>query len=507
MAALASTHALEVWTLTRAGRSWSVTPDEMSRRRPGLSRSRLVRLLSLVALAASIGACARFEPKPISAEARAIEFRQRTLSDEGLRQFLDSAAEAPSAIWPKRQWDLRDLTLAALYFTPDLDVLRAQLAGSRAAEITAAQRLNPSISMSRGTNTTSTGIPSGLDNVMVDQPMRTGGKRGYQRSQAAYLSEAATWSLAATAQQVRTRVRAAMLALYGVRERQSLLLRQESLQDETVGLLETQLGLGAVSAFEVTQARIALQQTRFALLDSEQQQATILGQLADAIGLSPRALDEVEFSFDEFRQLPQGVPDEPERRQALINRADIRSALASYAASQSALQLEIARQYPDIHLGPAYELDQGDTKWFLGVSLELPVLSRNKGPIAEAEARRAESAAQFDALQSRASNQIEQAIAGYRVALRRVSTAEALSGDLQGQERTARSMRELGEISQLELIQRQVELNTGALARLDAIIVAQESLGSLQDALQTAVVLPQALWLSSPRDSKAEQQP
>jgi outer membrane protein TolC len=66
--------------------------------------------------------------------------------------------------------------------------------------------------------------------------------------------------------------------------------------------------------------------------------------------------------------------------------------LAEYNASQSALQLEIAKQYPDIHLNPGYEFDQGDNKWSPGLTVTLPILNQNKGPIAEAEAKRTEAA-------------------------------------------------------------------------------------------------------------------
>lgn len=57
------------------------------------------------------------------------------------------------------------------------------------------------------------------------------------------------------------------------------------------------------------------------------------------------------------------------RRQAVLNRADILAALAEYAA----------RQYPDAHLNPGYEFDQGDNKWILGLSLELPLRTPNGG--------------------------------------------------------------------------------------------------------------------------------
>src|SRR5207244_7786011 len=112
--------------------------------------------------------------------------------------------------------------------------------------------------------------------------------------------------------------------------------------------------------------------------------------LAEALGVSLAALNGVELNFEEFKRSLDAVPDATIRRQALLNRADIRAGLAEYAASQSALQLEIARQYPNIHLNPRYQLDQTDNKWTLGLTVELPVLNRNQGPIAEAEARGAE---------------------------------------------------------------------------------------------------------------------
>ena len=77
-------------------------------------------------------------------------------------------------------------------------------------------------------------------------------------------------------------------------------------------------------------------------------------------------------------------------------------ALADFAASQATLRLEIAKQYPDVRLSPGYQYDQGDNKWSLGLSVDLPVLNRNQGPIAEAKARRSEAAARFNAVQAKA---------------------------------------------------------------------------------------------------------
>ena len=97
------------------------------------------------------------------------------------------------------------------------------------------------------------------------------------------------------------------------------------------------------------------------------------------------------------------------------NRPDILASLSEYAAAQSAVQLEIAKQYPDVHLGPGYEYDQGQNKWALGLSVELPVRNRNQGPIAEAQAKREEAAARFIDLQARVIAEIDRALATHDV--------------------------------------------------------------------------------------------
>src|SRR5206468_6717230 len=104
------------------------------------------------------------------------------------------------------------------------------------------------------------------------------------------------------------------------------------------------------------------------------------------------------------------------RRESLHARSDILAALAKYHAAQSALELEIAKQVPDFHLGPGYQYDQGPNKWTLAISFELPVFHRNEAAIAEALARRVEAAAQFTLVQSQAIAAIDAAVAAQTAA-------------------------------------------------------------------------------------------
>ena len=237
-----------------------------------------------------------------------------------------------------------------------------------------------------------------------------------------------------------------------------------------------------------------------AVRDAERREAEARAQLAGAVGIPLAALERVEVSIDAFEDVPADLGGDAARQQALMNRADILSALAQYAASQSQLQLAIAGQYPDFRLGPGYEYDQGDNKWSLGLSVALPA-DRNRGPIAEAMARRDEAAARFNALQSSVLEQIDLAAAGYHAALRKEADVDALLAGLTRQERIAQGMLEAGAISGSELAALRLQLSASALARLDALIQAQQAVGQLEDAVQSPLGLPSAVWERSPRTS------
>ena len=219
-------------------------------------------------------------------------------------------------------------------------------------------------------------------------------------------------------------------------------------------------------------------------------------QLANALGLPLRALDGVKFSFAGLDRFPGELTKPEVRCQALLNRSDVRGALAEYAASQSALQLEVANQYPDVHLGPGYGWNTGnagDNQWTLGLSLTLPVLNQNQGPVAEAKAKRAAAAAHFLTVQTAAIAEIDSALAGYQAALQQRATATALWDNLQKQLDSVRAQAQAGEVEPLAVANAEVEFNTGAQNRLDALVRAQQALGQLEDAVQSPLTLPSSV--------------
>jgi len=265
-----------------------------------------------------------------------------------------------------------------------------------------------------------------------------------------------------------------------------MLGREVAFQDQIIELLVRQLDAGVVTPFEVTQARLAAANTRLAADQASFQRSLAGAALADALGLSPQAFASLAPFVDAGDFSGIQVPDENVRRQALVSRTDVLAALSDYEASQAALQLEIARQYPDIQLGPGYQLDQTDNKWtVIGLNVTLPVFSRNQGPIAETEAQREQAAARLLSVQATALRQVSEAVGTLGAARRKVATAQSLVTTARQQEQRARARYELGDISRQEAVTTQLETVADEIALSDAQLQADQAAGTLEDAIQS----------------------
>ncbi len=448
------------------------------------------------AVGLSIAACVHYQAKPISPSETASAFASRSLDDPGLAGFLAANREPLPAAGGV--WGLRALTLAGFYFSPDLDVARADLGVAQAAIVTAGGRANPAVSASAGYNTT-TDVHTISPWILVfnlDIPLTTAGKRRHRVAEATGLADAARFHLASVAWAERSRVRAALLDLDAATRREELLAGKETILSENSRLLDRQLEAGEISPFEATQGHLAWSAARLEREDAAAARQAARARLAAALGVPLAAVADLPLAFADVEKTDVEAPAAGARREALLNRADVLGALAEYEASQAALALEVARQYPDISLGPGYEFDQGDDKWLLALSLPIPLMNRNRGPIAEAEARRQAAAARFTAVQAEAMGEIDRAVLAYGAARKALATASAIGADAAAQQRAARARFEAGEISRLELGSADLELVTAELARLDAEVRAETALGTLEDAMQRSAE-PMA-WAEKP---------
>jgi outer membrane protein TolC len=169
------------------------------------------------------------------------------------------------------------------------------------------------------------------------------------------------------------------------------------------------------------------------------------------------------------------------------------------------LQIEIAKQYPDIHLNTGYEYDQGLQKWgLLGFGVELPLLNHNEGPIAQAEARRKQASARFEVLQAKVIAEIDRALAVYEVAAKSRAGAEALLATQRKQQEVVEQQLKAGAADRLDVLTAQIELAASELVLQDSQTKLHQALGALEDAVQR----PLANWpdLEQGRDAQAKQE-
>jgi len=448
---------------------------------------------SLALALAALSGCAtqRTPPPQIEPAASAHALEARRLDDPRLLRFVAAARsleEGKGEPGRAGSWGLDELSLAALYYHPDLDLARARLAAARADAALAARGPNPSAGLSLGYNAT-TAVPSPWTvGLMVDFILESFGRREARTAQAAHLADAARDDLESATWKVRAGVRDALLAMWAAGRRLALAQRQLGRRAELADLVERRFAAGAASALDVSRERIARDRARLELADAERLRSAARARLAQAVGVPLRALEGLKISLAAF---DAPVPVAPEvstgalRERALTRRADVRAMLDDYLAAQSALRLQVARRWPDLHLGPGYTYDQGDNKFSLELGAELPRPGRSEDRIASAEARRAEAAARFEALQARILGEIDAAAAGYRAAAGARAGARALAAQAERRVAGMRRAFDAGQVGRPALVAAGIELGAARRAALDARAAEDREVASLEDALQT----------------------
>ena len=432
--------------------------------------------------------CATYHREPLDAVKTAQQFDSRSMSNPGLCQYLKANPDTKLSSCPPPQWNLAALTLVGFYYSPDIAVADARVREGDATVITARAVPNPTVHIGPQFREAISPnfAPWGIGSFNLDLPIETAGKRGYRTAEAQRLADAARLAAGETAWAVRSRIRAALLQyLLDLRQR-DLLAHEEETLAQVVTLFEQRVNAGGASQPELYLAQSSLQATKLKFIELVARVSVDRNVLSAALGVPVSALDGVAFSWPGFDSPPgQQVLSPTEIQQlALLNRIDLRRQLAQYAAADEALKLEIAKQYPDINLTGGYSWEGGENIFELGPSAVLPVFNRNQGPIAEAEARRTEVAAQFLATQAGIMEQSQTALTRYRGALGALEaarTAAELQAKRLGQATRAVAV---GESDTVVLAQTQLQDLSAQQGLIDSLTNAQTALGTLEDSIQ-----------------------
>ncbi len=430
--------------------------------------------------ALGVGGCVTYAPRPLdlnqSVEARA----QRRLDDPALLEFLVKQQAAHPA---GSTWSFEQLALAAFHFHPDLAAARASWQAEESAERTAGERPNPTLAVTpeRVANP-GAATPWSLG-LSLDFPLETAGKRDLRVEAAKARSEAARLRLGTTVWEVRSRVRKAWLDLVDARQKARFLDRQRETLEQVQKTLAARLAAGGATSTEISTARINLTRNLVQAGDAQAAAEEARVRLAAAVALSPHNFPPLEqLALDTAPASDLATPEA--RRRALTARADLLAAVADLAAADAAFRLELARQYPDVHLGPGYQYDQGANKWSVGFGFDLPLFNRNEGAIGEARAKREAAAQTALALQERITGELDTALAAVHGARVRLDQVAGLKTSHETRLTALKAQFESGATEALDLLNARSEMATDALLIGEAETRLRRAQGDLEDVLQ-----------------------
>jgi outer membrane protein TolC len=394
-------------------RAWS--------RRPWCAARRNGSGLVLVLLLAG---CVRYQPRPLDLAAHPTEYRARRLDDPRLMAWVARWSPAPLG----HRWTERQLAVAALGLRADLARARAEWLAARAGERTAARRPQPGAqaSVERAVSG-SEGHSPWVVSLGALLNVELGGKRGARLQQArarTAIAEAdlmlTAWRIARDAQAAAQRLAASEADLDAARGEVAAVTQLETRERaryQEASLTSAEL---ARTGTEVQAARADAAAAQAAALDAR-------AALAGALAMPLRALDSVMVAEDSASSCAALEPLGPDSLEALAltARPEMGRVLAEYAAAESDVRLEVARQYPDLELGPGFIWDQGVHRWTLALALPNQLGLRNRADIIEDEAARAAAGARVAEAQEQLLGEVALAVSGCRGAVLERAAADS----------------------------------------------------------------------------------
>jgi cobalt-zinc-cadmium efflux system outer membrane protein len=302
-------------------------------------------------------------------------------------QSLDPLLTPPAAGAPRTaattptKLTLDQAITMAMQRHPDLASAQHEVEATQGAVEQAGLLPNPELAVSmedtrRATRTTA---------VQLSQRLELGGKRGARRKAAELAQGVAQAQLEARRAQVRAAVQTAFWDVLTAQGRVELARESSTLANQVFDAASKRVAAGKVSPVESTRARLALTGVNVEAQQAEQELTAARARLSAVIGqpLSPAQSFEVPIST------MFAVPQDSELATRLDQAPDVIQAQSEVQRREAVVDLERARQAPDLTLGVGTQRNNelGRNQPLLSMSLPLPLFDRNQGNLREAIAR------------------------------------------------------------------------------------------------------------------------
>ncbi len=274
---------------------------------------------------------------------------------------------------------------AAFAENPELAAARWEIGVAEGARQQAGLVPNPVLSWEaedtrRNTSTTT---------VMLSQALELGGKRGARIDVARRGQDAAQIELERRGNELRAEVVQAFYAAVRAQTALDLARQSQALAERGLQVANGRIEAGKSSPVEATRAQVQLAETNLQVRRAETLKSNSYRELARATGSSTTRFDRLEYTD----LSPGKSPSSAKMLVAINQSAPLRLAQAQIEERDALLGSERAQRMPDltVSIGSQYSREDRQRVNVIGLSMPLPLFSRNQGNVLSAS-RRADQA-------------------------------------------------------------------------------------------------------------------
>lgn len=418
------------------------------------------------------------------------DYESRRLNNPDLQKYMENIFGTKIKDPSNNLWDLDELTLAAFYYHPDLDLARAQYATTYAGIKRASAGQNWLLqNQPRYSSNSRRDLSPWYTQNFLSFVIETGGKKKHRIKAAKHIAEVSHMNISQTAWLVRSRLRTNLISTLIAKKKINLLEGALGQQNALVKGMERKVLLGENSGLDLNQTKMKQQETLQQLNAAKKLYQESFAALASSIGITVDSLENIELD-DSWLESPESLEDISRmdlRKEALLGRIDVIALLEEYQAADANLRLAASQKYPDIRIGPGYLWNQGQNFWALVLDLFFTNVYSAKGAVEEALAKRNEVATRFNALQAKIISDIDQAYLSYQAALEELKSSGKLLSDSNKQKYYVEKQLEYGEMDLLSLKQAEFDSGLISLNNIDVLERTHKALGLVEDAIQRPI--------------------
>jgi len=389
--------------------------------------------------------------------------------------------------------DLNRVVNVALAQNLDLQAALHRIEQARAQARIAGAALLPAIEASGGTNQNyqEVGNTSRWQGIAtLNYELDLWGKNRSQAEAANYRARASQFDREALRLILTTDTTVLYTQILGFTERIRVAETNLRNAEEVLRIIEARYREGGVSALEVSQQKVAVNDIRAALTTLIEQRTTALNALAILLGQAPQHFDGLE---SELSSLKAPTVNLTPPASLLTARPDIQSAEARLLAANADIGAARAAFFPSLQLGTNTSLvatgfgNPATSALSLASNVLAPIFSggRLEGNLENVTARQKELAAQYQQTVLTAFREVEDALAirkstDQQAALTRESVQEARNAYI-----IAKARFDAGSIDYLTLLETQRSLSQAedeqilaTVAQIEAFVQLRKALGS-----------------------------